>query len=63
MRLDICLNSVVAFSSALQTTQTIIWNGPMGVFEFDKVHRGNCSIKLFPLLRKLRENKLDLEDS
>jgi phosphoglycerate kinase len=36
MGLDIGPNSVAAFSSALETTQTVIWNGPMGVFEFDK---------------------------
>jgi phosphoglycerate kinase len=36
MRLDIGPNLVATFSSALETTQTVIWNGPMGVFEFDK---------------------------
>lgn len=36
MGLDIGPDSVKSFSEALDTTQTIIWNGPMGVFEFDK---------------------------
>jgi len=36
MGLDIGPDSISAFSSALETTQTVIWNGPMGVFEFDK---------------------------
>jgi len=36
MGLDIGPDSVKSFSEALGTTQTIIWNGPMGVFEFDK---------------------------
>ena len=36
MGLDIGPDSVKSFSEALDTTKTIIWNGPMGVFEFDK---------------------------
>lgn len=36
MGLDIGPDSVKTFSDALDTTKTIIWNGPMGVFEFDK---------------------------
>ena len=36
MGLDIGPDSVKTFNDALDTTQTIIWNGPMGVFEFDK---------------------------
>lgn len=36
MGLDIGPDSIKSFSDALDTTQTIIWNGPMGVFEFDK---------------------------
>lgn len=36
MGLDIGPDSVKTFSDALDTTQTVIWNGPMGVFEFDK---------------------------
>lgn len=36
MGLDIGPDSIKTFSEALETTHTIIWNGPMGVFEFDK---------------------------
>lgn len=36
MGLDIGPESVKTFNEALETTQTVIWNGPMGVFEFDK---------------------------
>lgn len=36
MGLDIGPDSIKTFNEALDTTQTIIWNGPMGVFEFDK---------------------------
>ena len=36
MGLDIGPDSIKTFSEALETTQTVIWNGPMGVFEFDK---------------------------
>lgn len=36
MGLDIGPDSVKTFSEALDTTKTVIWNGPMGVFEFDK---------------------------
>lgn len=36
MGLDIGPESIKTFNEALDTTKTIIWNGPMGVFEFDK---------------------------
>jgi phosphoglycerate kinase len=36
MGLDIGPDSIATFNAALETTQTVIWNGPMGVFEFDK---------------------------
>uniref|UniRef100_A0A0E0FUH1 Phosphoglycerate kinase n=1 Tax=Oryza nivara TaxID=4536 RepID=A0A0E0FUH1_ORYNI len=44
MGLDIGPDSVAAFSSALETTQTVIWNGPMGVFEFEKFAVGTEAI-------------------
>ncbi|KAK8644050.1 hypothetical protein V6N13_013323 [Hibiscus sabdariffa] len=40
MGLDIGPDSIKTFSEALDTAQTIIWNGPMGVFEFDKFAAG-----------------------
>lgn len=36
MGLDIGPDSIKTFNEALDTTKTVIWNGPMGVFEFDK---------------------------
>lgn len=36
MGLDIGPDSIKTFNEALETTKTVIWNGPMGVFEFDK---------------------------
>ncbi|KAJ8443794.1 hypothetical protein Cgig2_017275 [Carnegiea gigantea] len=54
MGLDIGPDSVKKFSEALDTTQTIIWNGPMGVFEFDKFAVGTEAIakKLSELSKK-----------
>ena len=36
MGLDIGPDSIKTFSEVLETAKTVIWNGPMGVFEFDK---------------------------
>jgi len=44
MGLDIGPDSVTVFQEALADCQTIIWNGPMGVFEFDKFANGTNSI-------------------
>lgn len=40
MGLDIGPDSIDTFSEALDGTKTIIWNGPMGVFEFEKFAAG-----------------------
>ena len=40
MGLDIGPDAIKTFNAALDTTQTIIWNGPMGVFEFEKFAAG-----------------------
>ncbi|OWM81082.1 phosphoglycerate kinase, cytosolic [Punica granatum] len=44
MGLDIGPDSIKTFSEALDATQTIIWNGPMGVFEFDKFAVGTEAV-------------------
>ena len=44
MGLDIGPDSVAAFQKALETCQSVIWNGPMGVFEFDKFAAGTKAI-------------------
>ncbi len=40
MGFDIGPNSIKKFNEALDTTKTVIWNGPMGVFEFEKFVAG-----------------------
>ncbi|XP_075515322.1 phosphoglycerate kinase, chloroplastic-like [Primulina tabacum] len=44
MGLDIGPDSIKSFSDALETTNTVIWNGPMGVFEFEKFAFGTEAI-------------------
>ncbi|KAK9915232.1 hypothetical protein WJX75_006500 [Coccomyxa subellipsoidea] len=44
MGLDIGPASVEAFKGALQGCKTVLWNGPMGVFEFDKFAAGTMAI-------------------
>ena len=44
MGLDIGPESVNSFQDALKDCKTVIWNGPMGVFEFDKFANGTNSI-------------------
>lgn len=42
--LDIGPATVKLFSEALENAKTILWNGPMGVFEIDAFSRGTYSI-------------------
>ncbi|MFN9616822.1 MAG: phosphoglycerate kinase [Dolichospermum sp.] len=44
MGLDIGPDSVKVFQAALADCKTVIWNGPMGVFEFDKFAKGTEAI-------------------
>jgi len=44
MGLDIGPESVKQFQAALADCKTVIWNGPMGVFEFDKFAAGTEAI-------------------
>jgi phosphoglycerate kinase len=44
MGLDIGPDSVKTFQAALEGCGTVIWNGPMGVFEFDKFAVGTEAI-------------------
>ena len=44
MGLDIGPASVKLFSEALYGAQTILWNGPMGVYEMDKFSKGSFKI-------------------
>lgn len=44
MGLDIGPDSVKTFQDALADCKSVIWNGPMGVFEFDKFAKGTEAI-------------------
>jgi phosphoglycerate kinase len=44
MGLDIGPDAVKVFQAALGDCQTVIWNGPMGVFEFEKFATGTNAI-------------------
>jgi len=44
MGLDIGPDSVKVFQDALADCKTVIWNGPMGVFEFEKFANGTNAI-------------------
>ncbi|MGL4305480.1 MAG: phosphoglycerate kinase [Mycobacteriaceae bacterium] len=44
MGLDIGPESVARFGSALSNAQTIFWNGPMGVFEFEQFSSGTRGV-------------------
>ena len=44
MALDIGPATVTLFSEALQNAKTIVWNGPMGVFEMDAFSRGTFAM-------------------
>jgi phosphoglycerate kinase len=44
MGLDIGPDSIKTFSDALKECKTVVWNGPMGVFEFEKFAKGTMAI-------------------
>eukprot|EP01023_Acetabularia_acetabulum_P026544 TRINITY_DN251_c0_g2_i2.p1 TRINITY_DN251_c0_g2~~TRINITY_DN251_c0_g2_i2.p1 ORF type:complete len:473 (-),score=129.26 TRINITY_DN251_c0_g2_i2:263-1681(-) len=44
MGLDIGPDSIKAFNQALSNCKTVVWNGPMGVFEFPKFSSGTFSV-------------------
>jgi len=44
MGLDIGPKSEVLFANAIKDAGTVIWNGPMGVFEMDKFSKGTYAI-------------------
>jgi phosphoglycerate kinase len=44
MGLDIGPDSITAFSKVVEESKTILWNGPMGVFEMDKFEAGTKAI-------------------
>lgn len=44
MGLDIGEESIILFAQAILASRTILWNGPMGVFEFPNFSKGTFSI-------------------
>ncbi len=46
MGLDIGQKAVADFTQVILTSKTILWNGPMGVFEMEKFQNGTKSIAL-----------------
>jgi phosphoglycerate kinase len=44
MALDIGPQTIEAYSRELANAGTVVWNGPMGVFEFDSFARGTFAI-------------------
>lgn len=45
--LDICLGTIDLFETYLKLSKTIVWNGPLGAFEYEKFKNGTyeiCSI-------------------
>jgi phosphoglycerate kinase len=44
MGLDIGPATIDAFSAVIKTAKTIVWNGPMGVFEIEEFSRGTLAL-------------------
>jgi len=44
MGLDIGKNAIEKFSTAILNSKTILWNGPMGVFEIEKFQNGTVAV-------------------
>jgi phosphoglycerate kinase len=44
MGMDIAEKSVAEFSADIEKSKTILWNGPMGVFEMEKFSKGTTAI-------------------
>lgn len=44
MALDIGPQSAIAFGNVIKNAQTVVWNGPMGVFEMDNFADGTFSV-------------------
>lgn len=46
MGLDIADESIKTFSDVIANSKTVLWNGPMGVFEMEKFAKGTTAVAL-----------------
>jgi len=46
MGLDIGEKAIAAFNEVISQSKTILWNGPMGVFEMEKFENGTRAVAL-----------------
>ncbi|MBR4075397.1 MAG: phosphoglycerate kinase, partial [Lentisphaeria bacterium] len=44
MGLDIGPQTVELYSNAIKSAKTVVWNGPMGVFEMEKFNKGTFGV-------------------
>ena len=44
MGLDIGPKTIALFSDAIKAAKTVVWNGPMGCFEFAPLAKGTCGV-------------------
>jgi 3-phosphoglycerate kinase len=44
MGLDIADETIKTFSDVIANSKTVLWNGPMGVFEFEKFAKGTTAV-------------------
>ena len=44
MGLDIGVNARIAFATVIENSKTILWNGPMGVFEMEHFAEGTKAV-------------------
>jgi phosphoglycerate kinase len=44
MGLDIADETIATFSEVIANSKTVLWNGPMGVFEFEKFAKGTTAV-------------------
>ena len=47
MGLDIGSKTIELFESVLKDAKTVMWNGPLGVYEFDKYKKGTDTLLKF----------------
>lgn len=44
MGLDIGADTIKTYTEIIKSSKTVLWNGPMGVFEFDKFSKGTTAV-------------------